>query len=135
MIRDILIPKLKERYPDRGLSIDLNDNPFATFAANLPEVGAVTIYDEGDDVVVEVEKITHGHLSVYDNSLSQEAVHQRVSEFVLDFLDALFADKVLLWVSDDGQSGGWQRIDLAPEVSPPEEGGKFYVWSGERNDK
>jgi hypothetical protein len=94
----------------------------------------VTVYDEGTEVVIGVEKITHGHISVYDNNLTETEVHQQVSGFVLDFLDALFADKVLLWVSDDGQSGGWQRLDLAPEVSPPEPGGRFYVWSGERKE-
>lgn len=133
MIRDLLIPQLLERYPNRGLTTNPADNPIATFAANLPEVGAVTIWDDGNEATLAIGQISHGHFSVYDPTVTEEAaVHQRVCDFVIDFLDALFADQVVLWVSDDGQSGGWQRLDLSPDINPPEPGGRFYVWSGER---
>lgn len=136
MIRDLLIPRLQQRYPDRGLTTNLADNPIAVFAATQPAVGKVTIWDDGHEATLAVGQISHGHFSVYDSTITDElAVHQKVCEFVIDFLDALFADQVLLWVSDDGQSGGWQRLDLSPDITPPEPGGHFYVWSGEKRSE
>jgi hypothetical protein len=130
MIRDLLIPQIQERFIQYGPVINMTDNPVVTFTNSLPAIGELTIWDDGEEATLAIGKISHGHFSVYENGLSPEVIHQRIADNLLDFLEALFADKVLMWISDDEVSGGWQRIDLSPDISPPEPGGRFYFWSG-----
>ncbi len=99
MIRDVLIPELQKRFPERGLQIDTTSNRIAAFPAALAEVGKVIIYDDGEEATVMIEHITHGHFNPYNPALSQDEVDRQVSEDVIDFLEALFEDKILLWVS------------------------------------
>ncbi len=130
MIRDVLIPELQKRFPERGLQIDTTSNRIAAFPAALAEVGKVIIYDDGEEATVMIEHITHGHFNPYNPALSQDEVDRQVSEDVTDFLEALFEDKILLWVSPSRHAGGWQRIDsgLAEHPVVPEPG-HYYVWS------
>ncbi len=129
-IRDRLIPRLQTRFPDRAFKQQPGTNIIAIFPAAHPEVGSLTIWDEETGAVVGIEHITHGHFSAYDPALKEEEVVQHVCNIVIDFLEALFSDQVLLWISNDGEGGGWRYLSLSPEVLPMPEGAKFYLWSG-----
>src|SRR6185295_18181831 len=110
MIREALIPILEERFSSRRLSTGFPPDPIAIFPAIHPAVGNVSIWDEGEEATVAIGTITHGHFNPYDASIDDEQRAKLVAEDVVAFLEALFADRVLLWKSADGQSGGWQIL-------------------------
>ena len=130
MISDTLLPALHERFPDRGLQSGSSPNEVAVFPAAHPEVGNVSIWDDGDEATVGIGEITHGHFNPYDDSLTSEQIAKRVTEDVIEFLQALFNDRVLLWKSRDGGSGGWRILAHNTDGSLMEGDDLTYLWSG-----
>ncbi|MHB1003939.1 MAG: hypothetical protein ACYC1B_08990 [Thermoleophilia bacterium] len=137
MIRESILTELKRRYPAESYCVGDEGNTVAVFPAKCPEVGKVTIWDDGDEATVLIENITHGHFNPYDESLSEAERDKEITEEVCDFLDALFRDDVLLWTS--GRAGGWARLDLREEgekeddvISGLQRDAKYFVWSGPR---
>jgi hypothetical protein len=134
MISDKLIPKLEETFPGRRLVVNNQPNPCAVFPAAHPEVGAIEIHDDGDEITLLAGKFTHGHFANYDENLSVEEKHKQIVEDVISFLRDLFADQVILWGSHSG-GGGWSYKNTEPlstkavELSPSKVD-KLYVWSG-----
>ena len=129
MIRDCLIPALKREFSGWEVMFDAPPQPIATFAAAQPAVGRVLVYDDGDEATVLIENVTHGHFSPYDEKLSETQRDETVTEDVIDFLKALFGDRVLLHCSPDKHRGGWVRLDLKDgpvELSPAFE---YFLWS------
>jgi hypothetical protein len=128
MISEILLPALHERFGERGMQPGRSSNEVAIFPAVHPEVGDVTIWDDGYEATVEIGDITHGHFNPYDDSLSSEQVPKRVSDDVVEFLQDMFEDKVLLWKARDGRSGGWCMLEQNDSLM---EGDVLtYLWSG-----
>jgi hypothetical protein len=129
MIRDRLIPEIKKTFAGWEMAINPVDNPIVRFAAAQKEVGEVLIYDDGDEATVYVENISHGHFNPYDETITQEQREIVVTEDVISFLQALFADQVLLHTAPDHRMGGWTRLDLQDgpvELSPDQ---RYYLWS------
>ena len=130
MIRDRLIPALKREFAGWEIQFDTPPQPIATFSAAQPAVGRVLVYDDGAEATVLIEKITHGHFNPYDEKLSEAQKDEIVTEDVIDFLRALFSDRVLLHCTPDGPMGGWTRMDLAHdgpvELSPSQQ---YFLWS------
>src|SRR5262245_48711562 len=102
MISDVLIPKLQQRFSGRGLRVGSAPSPFAVFPAAHPEVGDVQIYDDGDELTLVAGNFTHGHFSNYEDALSAKQKAEQVSEDVVNFLEDLFADRIVLWGSHKG---------------------------------
>jgi hypothetical protein len=130
MIRDILLPKLMERFPDRGLRAASPPDPVATFPAAHPAVGDLSIWDDGGEAMVAVGDITHGHFNPNDGSLTPEQVAERVAADVLGFLEDLFADRILLWKSPAGGSGGWVVLGNDEALSLMDGDDLTFTWSG-----
>ena len=86
MIRDYLIPALKSEFPDREITFDIPPQAIATFPASQEAVGRVLVYDDGHEVTVLIEKITHGHFNPYDEKLEEEQRDKIATEDVVDFL-------------------------------------------------
>jgi hypothetical protein len=129
MIRDHLIPALKREFSGWEVAFDGPPQPIATFPAAQPAVGRVLVYDDGDEATVLVENVTHSHFNPYDEKLSEAQRDEMVTEDVVDFLKALFSDRVLLHSSPDNRSGGWTRLDLEDgpvELSPSF---RYFLWS------
>jgi hypothetical protein len=126
MISTILIPKLQERFPERGLRINAAPSPCAVFPAIHPEVGDIEIYDDGDELTVVAGNFTHGHFSNYDEGLSAEEKASAISDEVLGFLRDLFADQIVLWGSHQGSGGWFKRGEYSEYKGDAQE----YVWSG-----
>jgi len=125
-----LLPMLKQTFPERAMRAGTPPDPVATFPAAHPDVGDLRIWDEGDEATVAIGEITHSHFNPYDSSLSADQIAARVSAEIVDFLEDLFADRVLLWSSGIAGSGGWQQI---PANAPPQFMGsnaRTYHWSG-----
>ena len=128
-ISEVLLPVLEERFPARGLRRGEPPDPVATFPAAHAAVGDVAILDEGGEATVLIGKLTHTHFNPYDASLSAKEVAEQVTSSVVDFLEALFDDRVVIWVATDGGSGGWSTLEPdAPVRLRP--GARNFVWSG-----
>jgi hypothetical protein len=135
MIKDSILAELKRRFPPGSYREGTDGKTVAVFPAKCPDVGDVTIWDDGDEATVLIEKITHGHFNPYDSSLSEADRDKEITETVCDFLDALFRNDVLLWTS--GRCGGCSRLDLRkPEerendvISGLKKGATYFLWSG-----
>jgi hypothetical protein len=118
---------LRVRFPDRGLRVETQPQASAIFPAAHAEVGDIQVCDDGDEVTVYAGSFTHGHFANYD-AISDEQKARLISEDVIDFLDAVFADKVAFWGSHKG-GGGWRRLDTGSQEKPR---ASEYVWSGPR---
>ena len=96
--------------------------PCAVFPGLHPGIRRVAVYDDRVELTVAVDDLTHGHFS--DDSAPKAVGEQRTVEAVVEFMDALFDDRVVVW-GQHGAGGGWYRPGGRPGV--PE-----FVWSGPR---
>ena len=129
MIRDSLIPALKREFAGWEIAFDAPPQPIATFPAAQAAVGRVLVYDDGDEATVLIEKVTHGHFNPYDQKLSETQRDEMVTEDVVDFLKALFSDRVLLHSSADNRTGGWTRLDLKDGPVELSSSLRYFLWS------
>ena len=127
MLSQILLPVLRQRFPDRGLVAGDPPDPCAVFPGTHPGIRGVSIYDDGSEFTVCIDDITHGHFGEYVEGLSDAEHAERVVASVVEFLDALFADRVAVWGQAD-TGGGWYRLDLGG--SGGRAGIRQFVWSG-----
>jgi len=125
MIRDKLISRLRECFPDRRAVLGEPPGPVVVYPAEHPEVGDVEIFDHGGEITLVAGRFTHGHFSDY-GSWSVEESARRIVEDVVSFLEDLFADRVVMWGSHEG-GGGWHGRDADPAWRVA---GPVYVWSG-----
>ena len=107
MLSQKLLPVLRERFPDRGLVEGTAPDPCAVFPGIHPGIRSVSVYDDGDELTLSVDDLTHGHFSEYTEGLSEPEREQRIVERAVEFLEALFADKVVVWSQQ--HMGGWYR--------------------------
>jgi len=138
-ISDQLIPRLRERFPNRGLRITNTLQPCAIFPAIHLDVGDVVIHDDGDELTLYIGEHTHGHFSNYDDALTVEQKAEAIVNEMLGFLDALFADQVGVW-SVSRRAGGWYHLKkdangrdqdvFVVGSTMSKQGAKHYVWSG-----
>jgi hypothetical protein len=140
MIADTLIPALRERFPESEVTWGTPPNAIAVFPAAHPDVGSLSIWDEGDEVMIAIGDITHGHIGADDEGLSEEQVHEEVAKNVLSFLEDLFAGRVIVWHARRGGAGGWYYAGEAPQGDEVRgclgrlfrvpRRAKRFVWSG-----
>ena len=128
MIFDCLIPELRQRFPDRGLEVTLAPAPRVVFPAIHPEVGNLVISDDGYEVTLEAGNFTHSHFSNYDEHLSEDQKGMRIAADVAQFLEELFADRIVLWGSHAGSGGWFPRCEQASPLFRSH--GRLFVWSG-----
>jgi hypothetical protein len=126
-LSSLLLPILREQFPGRGLIEGASPNPCAKFPGIHPGIRGVSVYDEGFELTVSVDDLTHGHFSEFDDRLPDTERTKRIVEAVVDFLDALFGDRVAVW-GNTKAGGGWYRIDLGGSRGRP--GIQEFVWSG-----
>ena len=105
MIRDHLVPAVKEVFPNLAFKISPTSNPCSA------EIGDLHIYDDGDHATVIITGITHGDFGVYDENLNTEEKEQVITEDVISFLVTLFSDRVVLYRTSSKGMGGWTVIE------------------------
>jgi len=127
-IAAILLSKLEQRFPNRGLQVGSPPGPCAVFPAVHADIGDIQIYDDGDEVTLVAGNFTHGHFSDFDDTRTPEQKAERIAAHVVSFLDDLFADRVVLWGAHD-RAGGWYNIADADSPFRAEDEPR-YVWSG-----
>ena len=132
MIRDSLASALRERFPDVAFTFLDAPQPFARLTCPCTELGDLEIYDDGDEATVALTKITHSHFNPYSKMPDADR-DAWVTDAVLDYLDALFDDRLLVYCSPDRRQAGSQRHDTPIDRSKPVAGTEqydCYVWSG-----
>jgi len=129
-LRDSLLSALASAFPGHDLRASDSPDSVAVFPAACPEVGDLHIYGEDGEAIIEIGNITHGHFSVYDETMGLDARHSAISEEVIGFLRELLADKVLLWTLGKGRSGGWSMPFEGQIPSDVPSEAKVFVWSG-----
>ena len=128
LIADKLVPRLRQRFPDRVVTFGSAPSPCAVFGAAHPDFGDVQIFDDGSDVTLVAGNFTHGHFSDYQSTVPEAAAENIVND-VIDFLDRLFADRIVFWGSHRG-GGGWHSRGESDSDFPIHRTGQLYVWSG-----
>jgi hypothetical protein len=130
MLRDVLLPALEKSFPNRGLRTGQPPDLIAVFPAAHPDVGDVTIHDDGDEAIVQIGDISHGHFGWDDPNRTGAVAAHAVTEQIVRFLNDLFADRVLLWKQAGNGAGGWYLLGYnnAPSFMGAED--FTYVWSG-----
>jgi len=126
-IREAAVAVLLDRFGCSAFHSGDAAEEIAIFPAAHPDVGDVVVSDDGDEITVTVGSISHGHFNAFDLSPDQAA--QRIAEDVADFIESLFAGRVLLWKNRQGSSGGWDTV--AEGETPTRRANVFnYLWTG-----
>ena len=132
MIRDSLIRAIQQRFPDIAFSYFDATQPCARVSPNCEDIGDLEIYDDGNEATVSIREITHTHFNPY-KKMPEHDRDQWIADAVIDFLVALFTDRILLYRSEDRRQGGFQCHDSPIDRSLPVPGTEQYqcfVWSG-----
>ncbi len=133
MLRDKLIPLLEQKFGASSFTKGIDPDPIASFPPAHPEVGELKIFDDGDELTVEISEITHGHFSSMDIATTQEDVEQAIAENVVAFIEDLFKDKYILWRTNRRGFGGWEHVDSISEdgrLTFAEDDAILFTWSG-----
>lgn len=126
MISQVLLARLKERFPERiDASSELPPNPHgpppvAWFPATSSDFGDVEVYDHVDEVTILLGNFTHIHIGCYKEHLSFVEKEEMIVTDTVDFLSRLFADEIECmsrwWGGSCGPRGSFK--------------GEVFVWSG-----
>jgi hypothetical protein len=125
-IRQALPPALHERFPDRAFRRGHAPTEVAVFPAAHPEFGDLVIHDDGHEATI-VGTLTHTHIDARHSRHAVEGSDRAIVEEVLEFLDDLFADRIVVWCVP-GKSGGYCYVGGKSDHVPRD--AKVYVWSG-----
>jgi len=129
VIRDCLIPALKREFSGWEITFDTPPHPVATFPAAQPAVGRVLVYDDGHEATIVIENVTHGHFNPGNENLTEDQRDETVTEEVIDFLKALFNDRVLLYSSPDKRRSGWIQFESDDGPAELSESLQYFLWS------
>ena len=127
MLKNSVIEILSSRYGS-AVKIDADARDFAIFVAKHPEVGDVVVEDDGEELIVSIGNITHGHFGSYEPGLTQEQREAEIAQSLADFLDDMFADRYYLHRSK--WSGGWTHADLIKKSDLQSPKVRWFRWSG-----
>ena len=133
MIRERLISAIRQTYPEKAFTFSAPPEPIASLPGNIPQVGLLQIYDEGDEATVCFTDVTHSHFSCYETDKTQEQREEIITGDVMDFLEALFSDQVLLYRSRSKSMGGWVQLP-ADEPLRIEADLEYFLWSRVYNE-
>lgn len=128
MIAKRLQAQLRKRFPDRGMIEGEFPDPIAVFPAHHPAVGKLEIHVDGEEAIVVIEHIAHGHFNSYDNQISDDERAQIIAEDVCEFVEDLFENRILLHKTPSGRIGGWLQIESDTGRRKSEH--LYFTWAG-----
>ena len=129
----VLQSALIKAFGGPGLRIGTYPEPAAVFAAVHPDVGDVTVRDQGTRVTVAIGDVIADDFLSFDGHLSRDERIERITKDVVRFLAELFADRLLFWRSTDNRNPGWRERGDAGYSEPlvlDNRAYRRYVWSG-----
>ena len=124
----LFIAALSEKFPNQ-FTVELDENhSFIRFPAKSPEFGDVEIYEEYPGAyIVNVGKFTHSHFDCYEGSEDEQM--KKAAEIIIDFLEELFADRVICYGTDIW--GGFYVKGYYENDERTNDGcTDYFVWSG-----
>ncbi len=130
MLKETVSKELVKQFGE-AVRVNSENAEFAVFAAKDSDVGGVTIEEDGNELIVRIGEITHGHFGSYETELTQDEHAASIAEDVIKFLIELFDDDVLLFKS--ANSGGWARHDMIKPSDILSPNTEWYKWSGPVN--
>lgn len=122
-----LIPELRRHFPDRPFQPGTPPNSVLTFPAKHPDVGAIEIHDDGNELTLYLGNFTHSHISNYDEGISDDDKAKEIIESAVAFLSEVFNDRVIFWGSHKGGGGSYHVSITEPKPGSNE---PRFVWSG-----
>lgn len=129
MIQEHLIAGLQSAFPDKTFQYASPPDPVATLPSPCGSLGTLSISDDGDEATVYLSGATHGHFGCYDDQLSQAQKEAEIATDVITFLQALFADRVVIWRLAGGLADGWRVLKPGEQLPKPSHIRKQFVWS------
>lgn len=129
MIRTHLELALSKRFPSYPFEIHEGHAPFATLDAPCAGIGRLELCDDGDEVTLYLTELTHGHFGCAEEALSTEEKEAAIASDVVEFLDALFADRIVTYRAIGGLVGGWRLLNEGEDLPPPSKFRSQYVWT------
>jgi hypothetical protein len=136
MIRDKLIPLLEQKFGVGSFTKGTNSKLIVSFPPAHDEVGELRILDDGNEIIVEIGEISHGHFGSMNETATQEEAEQEIAENVADFVEAVFKGKYILWRTKQRGAGGWKHVDYISDsdiLSKFENDAIYFTWSGPLN--
>ena len=130
MIRDHLVRELTQRFPGQAFAFDEPPRPVASLHSPCEALGRMDICDDGDEATVYFTA-THGHFGGDGEALSVEQREQQIADDVMAFLDALFADRVVVWQMLGGLAGGWRVLQPGEDAPAPSVTRRQFLWTRE----
>ena len=129
MIQVHLIAGLKSTFPEKAFEYSSPPKPVASLPSPCEALGRLEISDDGYEATVCLTGVTHGHFGCYDDQLSEAQKEAEISSDVISFLQALFADRVVIWRFAGGLAGGWRVLQSGEQLPKPSHLREEYVWS------
>ena len=131
MIWEHLSADLKRAFPDKAFQYSNPPDRAASLPSPFPELGTLEIADDGYEATVYLSGATHGHFGCYNDKLSEAQKEAEISSDVITFLQALFADRVVIWRFAGGLAGGWRVLKAGEQLPGPSHFRKEFVLSRE----
>ena len=135
-IRDDLLSMLATRFGQRGLRTDTAPDVLAVFPMVHPNVGDLRIGRVSDEQFPLSVDVTIGDALYdrFDNFDPPEEAQRaaRLTKYLAEFLEELFADRLLFWKSVNGGQQGWRTGGNAADYEPlvtDNRAYRRYVWS------
>ena len=124
----IFIEVMTSKFPNQFTTEFGNDHLFLVFPAKNPDFGDVDICEDYPGAyIVTLGKFTHGHFDVYDGSDDEKA--KEAAEEVVDFLENLFADRIVCFGAHE--TGGGYCFNNSNDIDEcANKWGDLFVWSG-----
>ncbi len=97
MIAETLRQELAARFPILRIVAESADGADLTTPARHPDVGDVSISDDGTEATPSIGSFGHSHFSDYRDDISKSMRVEAIVDDVLAFLGMLYSDRVLLW--------------------------------------
>jgi hypothetical protein len=92
-------------------------------------IGPIWIVDDSDEITIYIDKATHCHFSCYEESFSETEKEDYICNKVIDWLDALFQDRLVILTIFGGFSGGWEVYPESSRVPKHSLIWSRYLWS------
>jgi hypothetical protein len=135
-IHDDLLSMRTTRFAQHGLRTDTAPDVLAVFPMAHPDVGDLRIGRVADEQFPLSVDVMIGDALYYrfDNFDPPDEPERsaRLTKYLAEFLDALFADRLLFWKAVDGGNGEWRTggdtADYEPLVTDNRTY-RRYVWS------